>query len=365
MIDFNKASVQGFDQDPHGADGAGSDGGESVHEYYVNDNERDDLSDDVSLYDGLSEDGAYRRAEIEELVAYLVSSDGVETRGACVQRKGSSRKSADGKIKKRVIRYFKGERLADCFPNDVGHVPSADDPRLVGLGEALLDQNFAVEHRIVNSRERMMAPVEDGNGVFRPEGFYVWTSVAKKLNFTGDEKDFIQVVGGTLRRRRRRTTGGMGGAAAGGGADDAHGQGGHHGDHHGDHHGHSHGGESSYVRVGKVGGGSGGGINWLHIGLLLLLFGPPIMMGVMWAHEFVTTSAIGVSLGLSMTHRERLMAFYGTHNPAKATDKHVDKLLKKYEGKEKALLERLERKYERIERAQEEDRKYAERGHGE
>ena len=123
----------------------------------------------------------------------------------------------------------------------------------------------------------------------------------------------------------------------------------------------------NYLRVERVGQRSRGGINWLHIFLLFLLFGPPIMMAFMYVGDFIRDSPIGVALGLQATPRDRLLEFYAKHNPKKATPAHVDKLLAKNKGREKELFTRLERTYEerakqkeRMAKAQEEDKKYEE-----
>ena len=321
----------------------------SREEFYV-EGGFDDDEDRLSLYDRLTEDGSYLHGQIEEIVAYLVSSDGVETRGAWAEKKGSSK----GKKKKTKIRYFKGERLVDCFPNNMGEVPAKDDARVRALGMALLAQNFAVEYSIQNKKARLMAPVEAS--VWRPGGFYVWTALATDLVFEGDEADFIQVVGGSLRRRRRNAgaEAGKGMVSAGAGNRPA---------------SMSMGGANgpNYLKVERVGQGSRGGINWLHIFLLFILFGPPIMMAFMYVSDFVSESPLGVVLGLRSTPRDRLLEFYSKHNPAKATSAHVDKLLAKNKGRETELFSKLERTYEerakrreRIAKAQEEDRKYEE-----
>jgi hypothetical protein len=84
--------------------------------YYVTSDAKDD-----SLYDKLTENGSYQRPVLEDIVAYLVSLDGVEQRGAYVEKSGS-RKSGK-KIKKEKIAYFKGSRVGDCFTDVSGHVP--------------------------------------------------------------------------------------------------------------------------------------------------------------------------------------------------------------------------------------------------
>ena len=320
----------------------------SREEYYVEGNYDDE--DMLSLYDRLTDDGSYLHGQIREIVAYLVSSDGVETRAAWAEKRGSSK----GKKKKTKIRYFKGERLVDCFPTNMGEVPARGDERVKGLGLALLAQNFAVEYEIKNKKARLMAPAEANS--WRSDGFYVWTALATDLIFEGDEADFIQVVGGSLRRRKRnaRGEGGAGMMSVGAGNRPA---------------SMSMSGSTrpNFLKVERVGEGSRGGINWLHIALLLILFGPPIMMAVMWVSDFVSSSAIGVQLGLSSSPRDQLMEFYSKHNPAKATSAHVDKLLAKNKGRERELFQRLERTYEerskrkeRVAKAKEEDKKYDE-----
>ena len=81
--------------------------------YYVTSDAKDD-----SLYDKLTQNGSYQRPELEDIVAYLVSLDGVEQRGAYVEKSGS-RKSGK-KIKKEKIAYFKGSRVGNCFPDVSG-----------------------------------------------------------------------------------------------------------------------------------------------------------------------------------------------------------------------------------------------------
>lgn len=49
--------------------------------------------------------------------------------------------------------------------------------------------------------------------------------------------------------------------------------------------------------------------------------------------------------GIWKTPYDRLMAFYQIHEPVKANDKHVSKLLKKWRRKEEKLFQALENKY--------------------
>ena len=314
---------------------------ESEEAYYIT---NDDATTD-SLYDKLSENGSYQRPVLEDIVAYLVSLDGVEVRGAYVEKSGS-RKSSVKKKKKEKIAYFKGSRVGDCFPNESGHVTGANDPRLIGLGNALINQNFCVEHVIDNAKERVMKPIEDGTTSWRPNGFYVWTSVAKNLaQNVCCSKDLIQVRGGLLRQRRQQHNKNGGTNENGGSTNER------------------------KVKVDRVSSTSGGGFNWLNMFFLFLLFGPPLMMGVMYVHEFISTSPIAQTLGLVSSNHDRLMAFYAEHNPTKATVEHVDKILLKYVDKEEELFTKLKRKYEAIairkkaiEKAEEEDAKLKERG---
>jgi hypothetical protein len=308
---------------------------DEVEAFYVS---GDSMTED-SLYERLSEDGSYQRPELEDIVAYLVSSDGVEFRNAYVERTGSRK---GGKPKKMKTPYFKGTRVGECFPNEAGHVTNTHDQRLIGLGNALINQNFCVEHVIVNPKERLMAPVEGGTTSWRPDGFYVWTSVAQALASQPVccAKDLIQVKGGTLRQRRRQQQSNS--------TEDV--------------------GMRS-VKVDRVDAKGRGGVNWINLFFLLLLFGPPMMMGGMWIHEYLTTSEVGRALGFGYTHRDRLIQFYDLHNPGKSTITNVDKMLKKYEGREDELFAKLERKYEALERkrklqkaAEEEDAKEKERG---
>jgi hypothetical protein len=309
---------------------------DSEEAYYV---ESDPINED-SLYDKLEIDGSYQRPALEDIVAYLVSLDGVEVRAAFVE-KGGSRKSSK-KIKKEKITYFKGSRVGDCFPNSSGHVTEPTDPRLIGLGNALINQNFCVEHVIVNSKERLMKPVEDGTASWKPKGFYVWTSVAKNLaQNVCCAKDLIQVKGGLLRQRRRQ-------------------------------HIKNGGEESSFrsVKVHRVNSDSSSGLNWLNMFFLLLLFGPALMMGVMYLSDFLGNSQMAQRLGLVLSNHDRLMSFYEQNNPKKATAEHVNKILLKYEGREQELFKTLTAKYEMKEfrrkareKAKEEDEKLQQREH--
>ena len=300
--------------------------------YYVTSDAKDD-----SLYDKLTENGSYQRPVLEDIVAYLVSLDGVEQRGAYVEKSGS-RKSGK-KIKKEKIAYFKGSRVGDCFPDVSGHVTEPNDPRLLGLGNALINQSFCIEHVIDNPKERLMKPVEDGTTSWRPDGFYVWTSVARNLaQNVCCSKDLIQVRGGLLRQRRQQQR------STGDGT-------------------HETSGSSRSVKVDRVSSKSRGGLNWLNMFFLFLLFGPPCMMGVMWVSDFLSTTVFKSS------NHDRLMSFYAQNNPTKATTEFVEKTLLKYQGREEQLFTKLQRKYEAKEirrkareRAEEEDAKLKQRG---
>ena len=310
-----------------------------VESFYI---EGDDQED--SIYDRLSDDGSYQRPDLEDIVAYLVSVDGVECRKANVERTGS-RKA--GEKKKKKVLYFKAKALGECFPNAAGHVTEPTDKRLVGFGNALIAGHFCTEHAPdqIRPKDRLMVPVE-GADTWNPRGFYVWTSVAAGLART--EKtccaaDLIQVKGGALRKRRQQQQKNVDGG------DDA--------------------SDTRRVRVDRVDAKGSGGINWINIFLLLLLFGPPLMMGGIWLQDFLATSEIAQSIGLAKSHRDRLISFYDQHNPAKATIKNVDKMLLKYEGREQDLFAKLERKYEAVKirkaaqaKAEEQDEKLLKRG---
>ena len=314
---------------------------DEVEEFYVS----GDSATEESLYDLLSEDGSYIRKELEDIVAYMVSQDGVECRASYVENNQGKRS------KKKKTLYFKGTRVGECFPNHEGHVTGTNDSRLAGLGNALINQNFCVEHIIVNAKERLMAPVENGvNTPWNPKGFYVWTSVA--IEFSRQEPvccpgDLIQVKGGLLRQRRRQTK--VNNEEDG-----------------------TNSSTSRSVKVDRVDAKSKSGLNWMNLFFLLLLFGPPLMMGGMWVNDFLQTNKQANeffrSIGMSSSHRVRLTAFYDQHNPNKATTQNVDKMLKKYEGRELELFAKLDRKYEQLarkkkiqENAEEEDRKQTER----
>ena len=60
---------------------------------------------------------------------------------------------------------------------------------------------------------------------------------------------------------------------------------------------------------------------------------------------------------------ECLEAFYAVNAPEKANDEHIEKIMKKWAGKEERLFDKLEKKYEQV-RKREEAMKQDEREHG-
>lgn len=277
---------------------------EEVDEFYLS-----ETQDTVSLYDQLKPTGRYARPELEEIVAYLVSEDGVELRKARCVREGGGIEN---------VRYWKGSRLAECFPDVLNEIKGSDDERLNLLGEAIVSRNYAVRYTIADKSKRIMAPVA-GHSRWNPKGFFVWTPLALQHKFDGDESDLIGVLGGDLRRRRRRRNNPSR--------------------------------DSTNVRVDRISNQTSRGVNWLHIAILFMLFGPPIYMGLMWSYEMVAMSPLGTALGLAVTPREQLMQLYQQYAPEKATYTRIDRLLKKHSGREAALLVRVREKYEAIRRA--------------
>ena len=49
---------------------------------------------------------------------------------------------------------------------------------------------------------------------------------------------------------------------------------------------------------------------------------------------------IGYFYDMMITPKQKLMNFYARHAPEKNNDKHIDKLLKKYAGKESQLFDK-------------------------
>ena len=85
------------------------------------------------------------------------------------------------------------------------------------------------------------------------------------------------------------------------------------------------------------------GIRWGPLIVLLVMMGPAILPALLSGWTYLSTSQLGLSLGLSWTHEQRLEAFYTKHNPKKIKD--VKSTLRKWKGKEEKLFEILEIKY--------------------
>mmetsp|Transcript_31999 Transcript_31999/g.42222 ORF Transcript_31999/g.42222 Transcript_31999/m.42222 type:complete len:135 (+) Transcript_31999:160-564(+) len=85
------------------------------------------------------------------------------------------------------------------------------------------------------------------------------------------------------------------------------------------------------------------GIRWMPIVFLFLFVGPACLPGVFWIFDKIAQSDFGKSMGLYEEPRVRLEKFYREHNPSKLGE--VDKMLKKYKGREDELFKRLERVY--------------------
>ncbi|CAM9813936.1 unnamed protein product, partial [Choristocarpus tenellus] len=59
------------------------------------------------------------------------------------------------------------------------------------------------------------------------------------------------------------------------------------------------------------------GIKILPLCLLLVMFGPFVLTGLIWAFEAIASSRFGVTVGLGQDPRTRLTEFYKKHNPSK------------------------------------------------
>eukprot|EP01084_Bolivina_argentea_P101738 182351_1 len=103
------------------------------------------------------------------------------------------------------------------------------------------------------------------------------------------------------------------------------------------------------------------GIRMAPLILLVVLFGPMLLPGIIWAWNNVSNTELGVKLGMRMDHRTRLVKFYKEHSPEKITQ--VDRILGKYKGREAQLFSKLEATYKRreaIKKEEEEFRRYEE-----
>ncbi|CAM9190945.1 unnamed protein product [Heterosigma akashiwo] len=93
------------------------------------------------------------------------------------------------------------------------------------------------------------------------------------------------------------------------------------------------------------------GIKLLPIIFLMLFVGPACLPGVFWLWDKFAQTPFGKSWGLYEEPRDRLIRFYKEHNPAKLGE--VDKMLRKYAGREDELFKRLERVYGERQKEQE------------
>eukprot|EP00301_Raphidiophrys_heterophryoidea_P020143 c4917_g1_i1.p1 GENE.c4917_g1_i1~~c4917_g1_i1.p1 ORF type:complete len:156 (-),score=42.75 c4917_g1_i1:80-508(-) len=100
---------------------------------------------------------------------------------------------------------------------------------------------------------------------------------------------------------------------------------------------------------GKKKAKEGGGLNWKALAFLLLVILPGLLGAVFGAIDYIGKTSWGAKLGLSPTPqkvqspRQKLTEFYRLHNPAKIGE--VDKLLKKYKGREEEMFQVLREKY--------------------
>jgi len=68
----------------------------------------------------------------------------------------------------------------------------------------------------------------------------------------------------------------------------------------------------------------------------------PVIFSV---YDKLSTSELGRSFGMAPDYRQKVVDLYERINPEKLTE--IDYIMKKYEGKEELLIERLEKKYGR------------------
>eukprot|EP00300_Choanocystis_sp_HF-7_P007966 c15618_g1_i2.p2 GENE.c15618_g1_i2~~c15618_g1_i2.p2 ORF type:complete len:134 (+),score=26.01 c15618_g1_i2:29-403(+) len=92
-------------------------------------------------------------------------------------------------------------------------------------------------------------------------------------------------------------------------------------------------------------------INWTAFALCVLIVLPGVVGAVMRVTDLAGSTDFGKSISryfgfassTSKSYRDRVVEFYREHNPTKLGE--VNKLLKKYKGKEEELIENLNRKY--------------------
>eukprot|EP00945_MAST-04E_sp_MAST-4E-sp1_P005689 g5689.t1 len=229
----------------------------------------------------------------EELVGVLADKNGVELRRANLEKK-------DGNFAK--VAYFKGSRLFNSFKTKDGNTPNAKNtPQVLEYGQWLLDQRYIILCKISDKQKKILKQVTFAPAfapTFEPSGFYVWTKHIKKLTSPSPKRP-VSMKKGT-------------------------------------------GGEGLGEDLGEK---KKGGISWLHVGLLLLIIGPSLFAVGGYLIDLISTTSFGLAVGLSQTPRARLTEFYTKHDASKLAN--IDKLLKKYSGREEVLFKKLERKYEK------------------
>jgi hypothetical protein len=243
-----------------------------------------------------------------------------------VQLRRAHQKKNDGKLA--VVPYFKGKRLFEAFKNDVSPFEGSEctaenSPTILAFGEWLLKERYLTQSKICDSIKKELAPVDLSAQCFLEGGFYIWTHRGRKLapaaasspsRSASTDDEFSPTRGSS---------------------------------------------KSEDVSAKK----EDGGIRWLPMAMLVMIVAPSLFAVGDALFSFIATSSLGLSLGLSQTPRQRLEAFYAVNAPEKANPDNIDKLMKKWKGKEERLFDKLEKKYEQV-RKREEAMKQDEREHG-
>ena len=237
-------------------------------------------------------DGALSKKELAKLLCH--PSKGVELRKVTREN--------------RKVWYFKGVRLYESFRNKQGQlIDTKNAKQVTEYGQWLLDEKYIVPNKRLDKNKRIIARNKAKNPTFTADGMYTWTQFADFLNseHPGSEQH-NDLASATMQQR----------------AVDKH--------------------RSKAKKtvlpqgVNESDENNSSGISWLHIGILLMILAPSIF------------AIIGYFYDMMITPKQKLMNFYARHAPEKNNDKHIDKLLRKYAGKESQLFDKLEKKYERI-----------------
>ncbi|KAG5190499.1 hypothetical protein JKP88DRAFT_232320 [Tribonema minus] len=100
-----------------------------------------------------------------------------------------------------------------------------------------------------------------------------------------------------------------------------------------------------------------GGLNWMPIILMFVVFGPAVLPVFVYLFDKVSTSDWGINMGLSRSLEAKLTDFYKQHNPTKLRE--VPSLARKYKGRDAEIMARLQDKYKRLEDLKKEEAEYA------